>query len=141
MYVQFFLGGVCGSYDGEVQLGGDVTVVEPTAFGCTTLDGAMSFLDSYYRWSGCCEGEGEAAAEASLTMVEMTLSWSDADQYCQESFGSHLASIHSADQNELAFEMCQSGASTSSSDFIGCWIGTFVALFDVLLAHLCMYRL
>jgi len=54
MYLKIYLGGNIVGWGGETQVGGDITLIEPTSLGCTTLDGDLSFLDDFYRWSGCC---------------------------------------------------------------------------------------
>jgi len=60
MYLQIYLGGKLAGWEGETQVGGDITIIEPTALGCTTLDGGLSFLNDFYRWSGCCADDAES---------------------------------------------------------------------------------
>eukprot|EP01084_Bolivina_argentea_P190813 327791_1 len=57
-------------------------------------------------------------------MVESTKSWSDAETFCTDHFGSHLASIHTQTQNDQIYTICTNNKqSTAWSVFSGCWIG------------------
>eukprot|EP01083_Nonionella_stella_P030062 82529_1 len=60
---------------------------------------------------------------SNYVLVEGIKSWEDADTYCSETYGTHLASIHSEDDNTEAYEVCAADASTDLSSFVGCWIG------------------
>ena len=73
------------------------------------------------------------AVESRYVLVDQAMSWAQADQFCRSRYRS-LASIHSGDENELAFAACE--ASTLLNPCIdrfvdadtcvgaeGCWIG------------------
>jgi len=58
--------------------------------------------------------------------VDELLSRDDADERCQELYGTRLASIHSQFQNDEAYELCaRDRPSFTSGVFSGCWIGFY----------------
>jgi len=58
--------------------------------------------------------------------VDELLSRDDADERCQELYGTHLASIHSQFENDEAYELCaRDRPSFTSGEFSGCWIGFY----------------
>eukprot|EP01084_Bolivina_argentea_P095295 171344_1 len=57
-------------------------------------------------------------------MVREQLSFSDAESHCINTYGTHLASIHSEPDNAEAYNLCAANKpSTDWNIFSGCWIG------------------
>eukprot|EP01084_Bolivina_argentea_P109591 195895_1 len=52
--------------------------------------------------------------------VSIYLNWTNADDYCSNHFNTHLASIHSVDENDEIYDLC-----LNISEIYGCWFGLY----------------
>ena len=76
---------------------------------------------------------GGSQLESRYVLVDQAMSWEQANQYCQANYRA-LASIHSKDENDIAFGMCAASQimnpcidrfvdSQTCAGAEGCWIG------------------
>eukprot|EP01084_Bolivina_argentea_P100228 180007_1 len=63
-------------------------------------------------------------ATSKYIMVDGQKPWSEAETYCINIYGTHLASINSEQENIEAYSICaHNKPSSSQTEFLGCWIG------------------
>ena len=112
----------------------------------TALNLPPTMISTFQNFGGLCGGGGAVcpqtacpgAAEDRYVLVDQAMSWAQAQSYCRSRYRD-LASIHSADEEELARAKCGTSAtmnhcvdrfvdSASCTGTAGCWIGLHQAI-------------